>query len=203
MLVVPELAGDSSALSASPDQAISVGASHPLGITTHSQSRRKAKTQFSPAITGGGALILLVALVALCGGLFGWYSPSPERTRRQVIAELDHILNRDRQRIFNSIHPIGQAQRIEVHDAQVVAGRGGEPLLQFRYTIFWKGPVTTDGFTTVVQLLSLESKRVVETQVVNTNGLTNQDAGQLAIEFATGYLEELSRQEQLRQRYGR
>jgi hypothetical protein len=168
------------------------------------RSRRKSDWKYT---YGFGAFLL----VCFCAGLFRNSKPttpagttavaatSAEQVRSQLKSEISNILNANRQQIFQAFHPVGTAQRIEVHDVNAAQGAAGPALLEFRYTIYWRGPVTTDGFTKVSQTYDFESQRCVNTQILATNGITKAEATESAIAFATGFLQEMARQELQRQ----
>ena len=43
-----------------------------------------------------------------------------------------------------------------------------------RFTLYWEGPVTTDGFTKVEWTCDTESRRRLRTQILASNGITNE-----------------------------
>lgn len=150
-----------------------------------------------------GALVLIF----LCCGVFSVLisqpsQPSAEQLRQRWIGDFTRAMNENKQQIFNSFHPVGTAKQIVVHDVQPQTGTGGQPLLAIRYTIYWEGPVTKDGFTTVLFSYDCDSGRNVGTEVLSTNGVTNEDAGEMMLDFLRGFLNEVGRQEAAR-RHGR
>ena len=90
-------------------------------------------------------------------------------------------------RIFENIHPIGTAKSVIVHDVTITSWKPGhtarrlEDVLQFtvRYTLYWKSPLTTDGYTKVSETFDTETQRYVQGQLLETNGMTKDDAAYL------------------------
>lgn len=154
------------------------------------------------AFLGCGAILAIFLGLCFLGSFFLNSNPSDAMIREQLVAGWSRILNENPQRVFNAFHPVGTASHVEVHDVQPALGQGGQKLWAIRFTIFWRGPVQTDGYTTVVTYFDVDSKRNVGTEVLSTNGITNQQAGEFALEFTTGFLEELARQEAVRRQYG-
>ena len=145
--------------------------------------------------TGAIAVIsLLLALVMPTrAGILDFFRKSPEDTLK---AQLQAGFNANKQMIFNSIHPVGTAVRVEVHDVALVwkngiASSDLKNLAGFvvRYTIYWQGPITTDGFTKVAAVFDCESQRYVSMNILATNGVTNADAWNAAGEFVGGYID--------------
>lgn len=115
------------------------------------------------------------------------------KTPEQALSEtLSKGLNQDRQATFKVFHPTGTATRIEVHDVKI-AWRNDRPTGELsdivaygvRFTIYWKGPITTDGFTKVHAVYDNESKRWIKSEILATNGITNEQAEKAA--FNIGY----------------
>ena len=135
-------------------------------------------------------LIPLVAAV-LCAGCGGNASSSghggqPARRIEDVIAaELEQALNQNKQMIFNGFHPVGTAKAVKVHDI-AITWKHGQPTNRVqdiqayntRFTMYWEGPVTKDGFTKVSANFDAESQRWVGSQILATNGTTNREAGE-------------------------
>ena len=143
-------------------------------------------------------------LVALCfvfafpssspAGIFDWFSSkSPEDV---ITAALQRAMNENKQNLFKAFHPVGTATRVEVHEVKIY-WRNNRPsknlndMLGYdvRFTLYWRGPLTSDGFTKVVMRFDNESKRWVQSQVLATNGVTNEQAGDAAADFLKGLLE--------------
>jgi len=110
----------------------------------------------------------------------------------QIIAnDMQRLANVQKQKIFQSIHPIGTAKSIVVHDVTITAWKGGnatsrfEDILQYtvRYSLYWEGPVTKDGFTKVSQTYDAETQRFVSFQILATNGITNENVAELGMEL--------------------
>lgn len=97
-----------------------------------------------------------------------------------LIAMLSPVLNQRRQEIFNSIHPVGVAKEVKIHDIDVDWKRGErtnriEDIKTFtiRYTVFWEGPITKDGYTKIATTYDAELERYTNTKILSTNGITN------------------------------
>ena len=143
-------------------------------------------------------------LVALCfvfafpssspAGIFDWFSSkSPEDG---IKTTLQRAMNESKQNLFKAFHPVGTATRVEVHEVQIY-WKNNRPSKNFndmlgydvRFTLYWRGPLTSDGFTKVVMRFDNESKRWVQSQILATNGVTNEQAGEAAADFLKGLLE--------------
>ena len=120
--------------------------------------------------------------------------PSQPLTRERVLKTLEDILSPSKQAIFNYYHPVGTAKRISVHNAEVKQDAGGGPLLAIRFTLFWEGPITTDGYTKILWEWDPENNQN-SLRILATNGITNEDAGNLAIQVGAAVLTEIVRQE--------
>jgi len=103
-----------------------------------------------------------------------------------LLVETQKGLNANKQAFFENIHPIGTAKSITVHDIAVIAWKHGkdtnrfEDILQLtiRYTIYWEGPITADGYTKVTQIYDNETQRYVSGEILATNGTTKKDVGE-------------------------
>lgn len=166
----------------------------------HSPDHERAQIQTNVMIVGGVVAVLGLVLVLFCGGILvsmpGAGPPTAEQQRAQRIATLTAIMNQNRQQIFESLHPVGTALRVDVHEAELVTSPAGEPLLQIRYTIYWQGPLTRDGVTKVLQVVDLESNRPHRPEILATNGVTNAQATDLSLVFLEAFMQELIRQQQ-------
>ena len=87
--------------------------------------------------------------------------------------------------IFNGFHPVGTAKGVTVHDV-AITWKHGQPTNRLndvqaynvRFTLYWEGPITRDGFTKIGATFDAESQRWIGSQIVATNGVTNQQAGE-------------------------
>jgi len=141
------------------------------------------------------ALFLVFALPSPGrSGVFDWFSSkSPEDV---ITAALQRAMNENKQNLFKAFHPVGTATRVEVHEVKIY-WRNNRPsknlndMLGYdvRFTLYWRGPLTSDGFTKVVMRFDNESKRWVQSQILATNGVTNEQAGEAAADFLKGLLE--------------
>lgn len=113
---------------------------------------------------------------------------STEALEAELGAMLTAFVAEQRQQIFNALHPTGTVTDSKVHEAKVTKWRKGvatnrpEDIAEFvvRYTIYWEGPVTRDGFTKIAQTYDAEVGRYTHSEVLSTNGVTNEEAAQAA-----------------------
>ena len=137
--------------------------------------------------------LLLVIAPQGQAGIFDFFgSKSPED---QMKEGMNGILNKNKQAVFDKIHPTGTATKVEVHAVEIVwknnkPSKNLNDILRFgvRYTLYWKGPVTKDGFTKVYDIFDAESNRVVGRKILETNGVTNADAVRGGLDFLDGLL---------------
>lgn len=126
-----------------------------------------------------------------CGG--SGSSPTGNANRRAedvIAAALQQSLNENRQMIFNGFHPVGTAKSVTVHDV-VITWKHGQPTNRLndvqaynaRFTMYWEGPITKDGFTKISATFDAESQRWMAPQILATNGMTNQQAGEALMQF--------------------
>ena len=142
--------------------------------------------------------VLIMALNFFSGGS---QAPVPASTSQQrqtvqqkaLITPEQDILNHlqqelpiYKQNIFDSIHPVGTAKSLTVHDVTInwkPNTRHTQPqdILQFtvRFTLYWEGPVTKDGYTKLEKTYDNESQRWVNGSILETNGVTNSDTAYL------------------------
>jgi len=104
-------------------------------------------------------------------------------------------LNQNKQQVLNNIHPVGTAKNAVVHDVAIVWKHGQatnrmEDVLQFtvRYTLYWQGPVTQDGYTKISETFDNESQRYTAFQILATNGVTNEHVGEAIGSLLFNYL---------------
>ena len=134
-------------------------------------------------------LTLLLAITPLGkAGIFDFFgNKSPED---QIKEGMNGILNKIKQEVFDKIHPTGTATKVEVHAVEIVwknnkPSKNLNDILRFgvRYTIYWNGPITKNGFTKVSDIFDAESNRVVRREILETNGVTNADAVDVGIKI--------------------
>lgn len=120
----------------------------------------------------------LVPLSVLVLMYFVWEWRNGKRTNAAP-AELREVIEADvsqsKQKWFDHFHPIGKAKGVTVHHAERVNTSHGRQV-NARFTIHWSGPVTTDGFTKIHAIYDGESRRWVRAEVLETNGITNNQA---------------------------
>ena len=72
--------------------------------------------------------------------------------------------------LTDSIHPCSTVTDVRIHEVSDSTSQ-----LVIRYTLFWEGPITKDGYTKIRAVYDNEIKRWVETKIEATNGITNSD----------------------------
>ncbi len=135
-----------------------------------------------------GLFLISLCLITIC------FSADPKKERvainerpieEALLDETQRGLNANKQAFFENIHPIGTAKSVTVHDVTVVGWKHGkntnrfEDILQLsiRYTIYWEGPLTTNGYTKVTQIYDNEAQRYVSCEILATNGTTKNEVG--------------------------
>lgn len=113
------------------------------------------------AVIGLGAVILLIVLIVIGSG------GSKFPTERVWASRLDG----QKQQIFDKVHFVGTATGVKIDGTQE---KGENEVVQF--TIFWDGPIQKSGHTTIAMVYNAESKTVTEAQVIETTGMTKQQA---------------------------
>jgi hypothetical protein len=120
----------------------------------------------------------------------GQASATAQPRIEQVLgAEIQKDLNQNKQKLFTNIHPVGTAKSVTLHDVTVTAWKRGQDTNRFedvqqftvRFTLYWEGPITKDGYTKIASTYDVESQRYTSGQILATNGMTNQDAGNAAL----------------------
>lgn len=79
------------------------------------------------------------------------------------------------QQLFNAFHPVGTAKYVKVHSVKVER-QGADAT----FTIYWKGPMTSDGYTKVAAHYDAQVQRWTHTAILATNGITNAQANDAA-----------------------
>lgn len=136
-----------------------------------------------------GVVVTTLLLIGACT-LSGCFR-SAEAGEQQIIRQLSDLtykgINQNKQAIFNRIHPMGQASWAEVNEAAVSQWRGGErtgkwkdvATFDYVFTIHWDSPLVQNGYTRMFGRYDFTVGRTVEMRILETNGLTNQDASNL------------------------
>lgn len=120
--------------------------------------------------------ILLVALTG-CG-----HKPTQ-------VEKAQTYLSAHKQEWFDRFHPIGTAKSVTVHDVAITNGPNGTQAV-IRFTLYWEGPITKDGFTKIRAVHDKESNRIVRAEILETNGTTNRQAVENVAAFVGGFLSE-------------
>jgi hypothetical protein len=117
-------------------------------------------------------------------------TPEPEpRVEDIILSQLQPAFDAQKQAIFNSIHPLGTAKSITIHEVTVDSWKNNqrtnrqEDILKctVRYTLYWEGGTTSDGFTKISATFDNESQRYLPSKILETNGLTNDDTGKIVL----------------------
>jgi len=94
------------------------------------------------------------------------------------------------QDIFHHFHPTGTAKSVKVNEVACTLKRDGSVRqATVRFTLYWEGPVTKDGYTQIELVYDVEIDRVIAERVLITNGLTNSDIGNAVIKGLGIYMQ--------------
>jgi hypothetical protein len=120
---------------------------------------------------------------------------SPEQ---MIATQIQNALDSDLQQVFNRIHPVGTAKSAQVHDVAILWKRGvpskrldDVQTFTVRYTLYWEGPVTKDGYTKISETYDAEIGRYTAGRILATNGITNRDASEAALDVGAAILHNL------------
>jgi hypothetical protein len=131
------------------------------------------------------------------GALTGWgiYSAVNKGDIESTLqANIQKKLSQNKKELFKSIHPIGNAREVRVHEVHSQwRSQNPKTLKDLKgysvvYTIYWSGPITADGYTKVESYFDADVDRFTQTRVLATNGTTKSDAMHFATEFLTGFV---------------
>lgn len=138
----------------------------------------------------------LLGGAAVAGGAAATYAVlNPKDVEAELAARIQRDLSNNKDKFFNKIHPVGKATSIKVHEVKshwkTTKPRDLDDLVGFdvRYTIFWDGPIQKDGFTKLISTYDAEVGRYVDTNIIATSGITNDDAVNASISFLTGFVQ--------------
>lgn len=111
---------------------------------------------------------------------------------------LSQNFEENKQDLFNCIHPIGTAKSVTIHEVAIkrkneYPGYDSDSLLGFsvRFTLYWEGPITKDGYTKINLIYDAETKRYSSPQILDTNGVKNEEVNNAIINFGAGVLQEV------------
>jgi len=131
------------------------------------------------------------------GGLLvwaGWTAFKPVDVEAKLAAKIQADLDTNKNAFFHKIHPVGTATSVKVHNVKsfwrVDNPKNLNDLQGFvvSYTIYWRGPIITDGYTKLASMYDGDIGRYTKSKVIETNGITNDDAMQGALAFLDGCL---------------
>jgi hypothetical protein len=106
-----------------------------------------------------------------------------------VLADGKTVLKQ--QLLFDSVHPVGTATSVRITDTQIEWQEDAEKKRTLeeirRYTvdltIYWSGPIQEKGWTKMRLSYNAELEELTAQTVVDTNGVTKEKAGKLAIDI--------------------
>lgn len=125
------------------------------------------------------AFLALLLLSTSLPSFAGWFSKSEEETFEEDVTK-SHISNK--QSIVEEFHLLATAKELEVQEFQLIDTQG-KPTDSLKtaagyaivFTIFWKSDLRSDGYTKVFRVYDGSVRNFVNTQVIATNGVLNQD----------------------------
>ncbi len=118
-----------------------------------------------------------------------------ERVEVVIAKEWEQGLTEHKQDIFKAFHPMGTAKEVKLNDVTIVDWKNGRDTnniadvrkFTVRYTLYWEGIVTSDGFTQIESTFNTEVGRITESKILDTNGTTKSDVSG-ALSYGAGYL---------------
>ncbi len=142
--------------------------------TAKSPNMRKYRLHYFAAIT-------ITALALLSAPAYA------TSIHEELVEAMLSILDQQKQQIFDAVHPVGKAKRVKLHELTIKWKNDKESnreedilAITVRYTLYWEGPITTDGYTKISSTLDTESERW-SGQVLATNGTTNDEVGEAVV----------------------
>jgi len=70
--------------------------------------------------------------------------------------------------LADSIHPCSTVTNVRIHEVSDSASQ-----VVIRYTLFWEGPITKDGYTKIRSVYDKELERYVDTKIEATSAITS------------------------------
>lgn len=117
----------------------------------------------------------------------GWLFKSDTEKTQEAFSQ---VLDKSKQSILEQYHLLATAKRVVVERFALSDAKGNETsslknAVGFGsiYTIYWTSSLRTDGFLKLWLAYDFTSQRIVDARVVETNGVLNEDAAQIAGEF--------------------
>lgn len=107
-------------------------------------------------------IFLLLVLMSGCGS----------SNQSDIIAKIQPIMFKDKQSLYDRLHPVGTATNLVVHSVRKTTTQSGDAVA-IDYTINWKSLTTNNGFTKCRMLIDRQSEKI-EVKVLETNGITNE-----------------------------
>ena len=108
-------------------------------------------------------IFLLLVLMSGCGS----------SNQSDIIAKIQPIMFKDKQSLYDRLHPVGTATNLVVHSVRKTTTQIGDAVA-IDYTINWKTPITNDGFTKCRMLIDSQSKDIT-VEMLKTNGITKKN----------------------------
>lgn len=122
----------------------------------------------------------------------------PKDVEAALSKEIQARLDKDKEKLFHSVHPVGTGKSVKVHEVKTYwkteEPKSIEDLEGYvvRYTIYWEGPIRKDGYTKLVSVFDAEVDRFTASEVQATNGITKDDAMTGLVAFMDGFVGGLS-----------
>lgn len=98
----------------------------------------------------------------------------------EIEAKINYELSEYAQSIFTSIHPTGTVNSFKLNSVNCnwrngykTANKDDIVSVEWRFTLYWEGPITKDGYTQISHKYDCEVERIVEQNIIQTNGITN------------------------------
>jgi len=114
----------------------------------------------------------------------------------QLKNSLSKTFKGNNQEIFCGGHPFGTAKSVAIHEVSIkwkgeYPGTNFDDIKEFTVilTLFWEGPFTKDGYTKLSLSYDGESKGITSTQILATNGSSNEDFNKGVINYCVGFIQ--------------
>ena len=148
-------------------------ANKPTPEPTYREQQTKPKAK-----KGSSSYVAIVFGILVILGLRSCFSGDSRETKLKTA--ITQNLESNPQQLFNVFHPIGTAKSVKVHSIQLY-NNGADAT----FTIYWQGPIRSDGYTKIVAHYDADVQRWTRNQILATNGITNAEANEAA--FNIGY----------------
>lgn len=126
--------------------------------------------------------------------IYGW--PWSKSVKDKVTDSVTAALVQNKQAIFDYLHPTGTATGLKVHEVSLTWKDGNDTeriqdvtSFTVRFTVYWQGPITNNGFTKVEATFDTESERYTSFNILATNGITKSDVADGVGAFIGGFIQ--------------